>query len=215
MLRCVHARILVIALLGVVVACEDATPGDAAATVKNDVQAAPAAKEPKKEAKRKKQPRREKPLPNFSGRTLEGERLEVSSMLGKRLVVFFFNPEVKAATVATRAIGEISKLRGKNNFNILGVSIGSNREKTLSFAKDNGIDFPVIDDSSAAIARRVGLRQPLSLFGVDADGYITFGIQHFMTDAPDVLVELQSAREEMENPEKMLLYVSDFLNGRL
>jgi len=185
MLRCVHIRILVIALLGVVVACGDAKQGDAAAPGKNGAQAAPAAEKPKKEAKRKKQPRRERPLPNFSGRTLEGEQLEVSSMLGKRLVVFFFNPEVKAAAVATRAIGEISKLRGKNNFSILGVSIGSNREKTLSFAKDNGIDFPVIDDSSAAIARRMGLRQPLSLFGVDADGYITFGIQHFMTDAPD------------------------------
>ena len=36
MLRCVHTRILVIALLGVVVACEDATPGDAAAPVKSE-----------------------------------------------------------------------------------------------------------------------------------------------------------------------------------
>ena len=97
MLRPVHVRIFVIALLGVVVACGNATPGDAAAPGENEAQAtAPAAVESKKEAKRKKQPRRERPLPNFSGRTLEGERLEISSMLGKGLVSFFFNPEVKA-----------------------------------------------------------------------------------------------------------------------
>jgi hypothetical protein len=101
MLRPVHARICVIALLGVVVASGNATPGDAAAPGVNEAQAAaPAAVESKKEAKRKKQPRRERPLPNFSGRTLEGERLEVSSMLGKRLVIFFFNPEVKAEGAA-------------------------------------------------------------------------------------------------------------------
>ena len=100
MLRPVHARICVIALLGVVVASGNATPGDAAAPGVDEAQAAaPAAVESKKEAKRKKQPRRERPLPNFSGRTLEGERLEVSSMLGKRLAIFF-SPEVKAEGAA-------------------------------------------------------------------------------------------------------------------
>jgi peroxiredoxin/nitrate/TMAO reductase-like tetraheme cytochrome c subunit len=191
MLRCVYVRILAIALLGVVFACGDATPGDAAASVESEARVASAAKQPKKEAKpgreakREKQPRRERPLPNFSGRTLGGERLEVSSMLGKRLVVFFFNPEIKAATPATRAIVEISKLRSQYNFDILGVAAGSNRETAVSFAKANGIDFRVLDDSSAAIARRMGLRQPMSLLGVDADGYIIFGIQQFMSHAPD------------------------------
>ena len=184
MLRCVHVRILVIALLGVVIACGDATPEDAAAPGKNEAQAAPEATEAQKEAKQKKPPRRERPLPNFEGQTLEGERLKVSSMLGKRLVVFFFNPEIKAAVAATKAVGEISKLRGKYNFDILGIATGSNRETSVSFAKDNGIDFRVLDDSSAAIARRMGLRQPMTLFGVDADGYIIFGIQQFRSHAP-------------------------------
>ena len=201
MLRCVHARILAIALLGVIVACGDATPGDAAAPVKNDAQAATAAKEPKEEAKPKKRPRRENPLPNFEGRTLEGERLEVSSMLGKRLVVFFFNPEIKAATAATRAIGEISKLRGKYNFDILGVATGSDRETAVSFAKDNEIDFRVLDDSSAAIARRMGLRQPMTLLGVDADGYIIFGIQQFRSQAADAKSAIESQiREALRLP---------------
>jgi peroxiredoxin/nitrate/TMAO reductase-like tetraheme cytochrome c subunit len=197
MLRCVHDRILVIALLGLVVACGNATSGDAAAPVTSEAQAAPAAKGPKKEAK----PRRERPLPNFAGRTLEGERLEVSSMLGKRLVVYFFNPEIKAATATTKAIGKISKLRGKYNFDILGVATGSDRETALSFAKENSIDFKVLDDSSAAIARRMKLRQPMALFGVDADGYIIFGIQQLMSHAPDAERAIESQiREALRLP---------------
>jgi len=185
MLRSVQARILAIALLGVIIACGDAKQGDAAPPVAKDAPAAaPAAKQPAKNAK-KKQPRRESPLPNFEGRTLAGERLQVSSMLGKRLVIFFFNPEVKAAKPTIEAINAIAKLRGKYNFDILGVATGSNHDTAVAFAKDNGIDFRVIDDSSATIARRIGLRQPLTLLGVDADGYVVFGIQQFASHAPD------------------------------
>jgi peroxiredoxin/nitrate/TMAO reductase-like tetraheme cytochrome c subunit len=197
MLRSVHVRILVIALLGMVVACGDATPGDAAAPGKD--KGVSAAEQPTKAAKAL--PRRERPLPNFSGRTLEGEPLEASSMLGKRLLVFVFNPEVKAAVPATKAIREISKLRGKYNFDILGVATGSNRETVVAFAKANDIDFRVIDDSSAAIAQRLGLRQPMTLIGTDADGYILFGIQQLMSHAtdPERAIEIQ-IREALRLP---------------
>ena len=207
MLRCVQIRIFAIAFLGVVVACGDATSGDAGAPGKAEAQAAPAAKATQSEvkadpkAKRETPARRERPLPNFAGRTLEAETLEVSSMLGKRLVVFFFNPEVEAAIPAAKAVGEISKLRGKYNFDILGVATGSNRETTVSFAKANGIDFRVLDDSSAAIARRMGLRQPMALIGVDADGYILFGIQQLMSHAPDPERAIESQiREALRLP---------------
>jgi peroxiredoxin/nitrate/TMAO reductase-like tetraheme cytochrome c subunit len=207
MLRSVQIRIFAVALLGAVIACGDATSGDAAAPGNDGDVVASAAKQPKKaakpgsEAKRKTPPRRERPLPNFSGQTLEGENLAISSMLGKRLVVFFFNPEVKAAAPAAKAIGEIAKLRGKYNFDILGVATGSNREKVVSFAKENSIDFSVLDDSSAAIARRMGLRQPMAVIGVDADGFIIFGIQQLMSHAPDPARAIESQiREALRLP---------------
>jgi len=187
----VCARILSIALLGMLIACGDAAPGDAAAAANDSAPAAPAREHSANGAaaasntKARASTRRERPLPNFSGRTLDGETLEVSSMLGKRLLLFFFNPEVKDATPAAKAVREISKLRGKYNFDILGVATGSNRATVAAFAKKNDIDFKLIDDSSAAIAQRIGLRQPMALIGTDADGYLTFGIQQFMSQAPD------------------------------
>ncbi|MBW2495223.1 MAG: redoxin domain-containing protein [Deltaproteobacteria bacterium] len=207
MLRAVQIRIFAIALLGALIACGDATSGDAAAPG-NDGDAVASAADPAKkaakpgsEAKRKQPPRRERPLPNFSGRTLQGEQLSISSMLGKRLVVFFFNPEVKAATPAAKAIDEIAKLRGKYNFDILGVATGSTREKVVAFVAENRIDFSVLDDSSASIARRMGLRQPMAVIGVDAEGFIIFGIQQLMSHAPDPERAIESQiREALRLP---------------
>ncbi|MFQ5417077.1 MAG: multiheme c-type cytochrome, partial [Myxococcota bacterium] len=129
--------------------------------------------------------RSERPLPAFSGWTLGGERLDVSSLMGKRLLLFFFNPEVKDAPAVNEAVTRISGLRGKHNFEIVGVATGSNRDTARRFVQDQGIDFRVIDDSNAAITRRLGLRSPLAMLGVDSEGYVTFGIGQFPTDGPD------------------------------
>ncbi len=68
--------------------------------------------------------RAERPLPAFGGWTLDDERLQISSLIGKRLLIFFFNPEVDGAAVVARAISRISKLRAKQNFEIVGVATG-------------------------------------------------------------------------------------------
>ena len=114
MLRCVRIRVLALAALWVFVACGDANPQGAAPAGKRggQPQDVAAAEQPKPQ----KKTRREQPLPSFSGWTLDNERLDASSLLGKRLLLFFFNPEVKEAPTATKAVGEISKLRGKHNF---------------------------------------------------------------------------------------------------
>ena len=114
--------------------------------------------------------RTERPLPAFSGYTLDGDRLDVGSLIGKRLVLFFFNPEVDEAKVVARAMGRISKLRGKQNFEIVGIATGSRRDTVDAFARDFGIDYRVIDDSSVSIARRLGMRYPVAMLGVDAEG---------------------------------------------
>jgi len=44
---------------------------------------------------------------------------------------------------------------------------------------------------------------------------IHLGVDNIITDAPDLLVELLEERAELTNAEKTLLYLSDFLEGRL
>jgi peroxiredoxin len=147
--------------------------------------------------------RAERPLPAFGGFTLDGERLEVSKLIGKRLLLFFFNPEVPDAAVAATAVSRISPRRGSQNFEIIGIAIGSNREAALSFSRVHGVDYRVIDDSSATIANMLGLQLPVALLGVDPDGYVVFGLANFAIDAPnpDSLIEGQ-IRSAMRLPER-------------
>jgi peroxiredoxin len=136
--------------------------------------------------------RAERPLPAFGGWTLDDERLEISQLIGKRMLIFFFNPEVGDAAVVARAVAKISGLRGKQNFEIVGIATGSKRETARGFAEAQGIDYPVIDDSSAAISRHLGLRFPIATIGVDAAGYVVFGLVQFVTNAPNAEQQIES-----------------------
>ncbi|MGI9591095.1 MAG: peroxiredoxin family protein, partial [Myxococcota bacterium] len=67
---------------------------------------------------------RGRPLPAFNGITLDGQRMSVSDLLGKRLLIYFFNPTVRDAVPVTEAIRAISGQQGEHNFEILGVATG-------------------------------------------------------------------------------------------
>jgi peroxiredoxin len=186
----VYFRVLVPALVAAGLLACDQPSVDAGASPPG--QAAPArelsAPPPKPESNPKassKYTRKERPLPAFSGWTLDDEKLAISSLIGKRLVIFFFTPGVEEAPIVAEAVTNLTGFRGKYNFEIVGIAAGSDRETARKFAQQQGLDFPVIDDSSAAIARRLGLGVPIAILGVDAEGYFTFGLGQFPTTGPD------------------------------
>ena len=156
--------------------------------------------------------RKERPLPAFSGFTLENERLSVSSLLGKRLLLFFFNPEVASANSATSGVTSIASLQRDYNFEIVGVAVGSSRDRALAFVRRHRIGFKVIDDSNGAISQRLGLRSPVSLLGVDGEGYIVFGFGQLPDDATAVEGHLRTVLRlpPSEDPND----ASEIVNGR-
>ena len=121
----------------------------------------------------------ERPIPNFSGRTLDGKQISISSLIGKRLLIFFFNPETPSSKQVGLAVKNVAARRGDHNFEVLGVAIGSRASQASSFATELGLDFPIIDDSSGKITRMLNLRAPVTLLGVDSDGYFSFVVAHF------------------------------------
>jgi len=127
----------------------------------------------------------ERPLPGFSGPTLSGTRLSVSSLIGRRLVLFFFNPEVDAADVVADAVVEVARQQQDHNFRVVGVGIGSDRSTVRRFATEHGIEFPVIDDSSGQITNLLRLPGPVLILGADAEGYVSFVLPGFDTSAED------------------------------
>ncbi len=176
----VRALACVLFAIGPALACSgEDSPGNAVAT-------------PSQQEQEKKAVRQERPLPAFSGWTLDDERLDIASRIGKRLVVFFFDPADEAATPVSNAVVRIAKLRGDHNFDMVGVAVGSSRPKAKTYATEHGIDFPVIDDGSRRIAERFGLRQPAALLGVDAEGYLVWAMMQFPAAGPDAIDAIES-----------------------
>jgi len=134
--------------------------------------------EPESHTHPKRRPRG-RPLPAFQGWSLEGQKISAANLLGKRLLIYFFNPEVETAATVTQAVNAIAPLRGKQNFEIVGIATGTTHAEAQAFAADQAIAFPVIDDTSAQLAQTFGLREPLALLGVDSEGYLTFGFSQF------------------------------------
>jgi peroxiredoxin len=158
----------------------------------------------KADAEAKKPARTERPLPAFSGWTLDDQRLDISSKLGKRLVVYFFEPENAETERVSDAVARIAKLGGQFNFDVVGVSVGSTREKARSYAAEHGLDFPVIDDSSRRIAQqRFGLQVPAVLLGADAEGYLVWLMGQFPPRGPQAVDAIESEiRKSMMLPGK-------------
>jgi len=135
----------------------------------------------------------QRPLPAFEGYTLKGERVAIASLLGKRIVLFFFNPEVPQAAVAAKAVAAIAPLQGEHNFEIVGIGVGSSRSKLEAFVREQAIGYRVLDDSNGEIASRMQLRIPVAMIGADAEGYITFGVGNVSTEgeSPELALEAQ------------------------
>jgi peroxiredoxin len=148
--------------------------------------AAPAAAAPAAAPAPPQRDPRERPLPAFEGLTLEGERIRSSALLGRRLVLFFFETRAEAAGPVALGVAAVARLRGRHNFDVVGVGVAGSREDLQRFVESHALGFRVIDDSRGAIARRLGLRYPVALLGVDAEGYLRFALAQFDRDEPDL-----------------------------
>ncbi|MBW2269278.1 MAG: redoxin domain-containing protein [Deltaproteobacteria bacterium] len=185
-------RTLLLAML--LLACSDPTetPNGDAQAASPSASAQPVAAKPDASAHNHRKHAR--PLPAFWGWGLDNRRIVVSELLGKRLLLYFFNPETDDATTATPALTAVAKLRGEHNFQIVGIATGSDRATVETNVAQQGIDFPVIDDSDARLAQQFALRGPVTVIGADAEGYVSFGLAGFGTaDSASIETMLRKA----------------------
>ena len=141
---------------------------------------------------RKRAPRapRERPLPAFDGRTLSGTRLTMSSLIGQRVMLFFFNPETEGADAVGDAVADVASEQARHNFKVVGIGMGSSVSKVRAFSQNHGFDFPVIDDSDADISALLRIPGPLVILGADAEGYMSFAHPGFDTRPKDAAVTI-------------------------
>ena len=167
--------------------CPSDEPGTGAAPDSSAAQAAPA--QPNVPAPPSTTPaseRRGVPVPAFDGAALDGSPLSISKLLGKRTVLFGFNPEIVGARSVAAALAAIAPERTAANFQLVGFSQGSSAEVTRAFLQSAGLDFTTFLDASGAFATQV-YRRPPPLWAIlmDADGNLINQTTYFPTDVPE------------------------------
>jgi peroxiredoxin len=110
-------------------------------------------------------------MPAFEGRTLDGKPIATAS-LGRRFILFCFNPGVEQAASYAKAVAKVSPERTRHNFEIVGVALGLDSAKSRAFAAKHGLDFPIVDDSDGEVAATLGLKSPVMLVGSDPEGRV-------------------------------------------
>lgn len=128
--------------------------------------------------------RRERPLPAWTGSTLSGERKSLSSLLGRRVVLFFFNPAVPTAGVVADALAHLAPLSHDHNFEIVGVALDGEPDALRGFLDAHGLEVTTLVDDQASLAGRIGLRSPVGVIVADAEGYMVRATDQFPDQAP-------------------------------
>jgi peroxiredoxin len=129
--------------------------------------------------------RRTRPLPAFEGRDLDGVPWRTADWLGKRTVVFGFDPAQPASTTVARALAGVAAERGPQNFEIVGVATSASAEAPRNLLTLERLPVRTLLDPSAELAQRVGLRQPVWLLITDPEGNLVFGEEYFPEEGPD------------------------------
>jgi peroxiredoxin len=129
----------------------------------------------------------------------------MSSLIGQRVMLFFFNPEAKGADAVGDAVADVAAEQGRHNFRVVGLGTGSSTSKVRAFARKHGFDFPVIDDSEADISALLRIPGPLVILGADAEGYMSFAHPGFDTRPKDAAATIaERLRESLRVPTESL-----------
>lgn len=154
----------------------------------------------------KKDERRGRPLPSFDGASLGGDSLSLSAMLGRRLLIFGYNPELPEAAQAAQALAAVAGERADHNFEIVGFAMGVPAEAARAFLAEHKLEIESFHDEPGALMRQLGFRRPRYLLLVDADGNMLSGTDYFSESAADPAGEIETwARESLRLPDPNLL----------
>ena len=114
-----------------------------------------------------------KPASDFTLKTHDGKSLTLSKLKGKRgaVLVFFATwcPPCMAEVPQVKKF--VNAARGKNVL-VYGVNIRQPERVVLKFVRDRTVNYRILLDRDAKVARAYGIRGIPTILGIDADGIV-------------------------------------------
>ena len=101
-------------------------------------------------------------VPDFSGTTLSGTRVNFASYRGKVVVLNFWGSWCGPCRSEGPALAALSAKYQGSRVSFLGVDVHDSPANALAFARDAGIKYPSLNDPGYAVALTLGVAVPIS-----------------------------------------------------
>ena len=135
----------------------------------------------------------DKPAPDFSALTLDGRTVSLGDFRGqKKVVVTFWASWCGPCRMEMPSLIQFYKRNHSeaSDFEILALSIDENPKDAATFASAMKLNFPVLLDSSKAVANAYGVEGIPTMFVIDKAGKVIYGHAGF-----DATMEFRLANE--------------------
>jgi peroxiredoxin len=135
----------------------------------------------------------DKPAPDFSASTLDGQTVSLADFHGqKNVVVSFWASWCGPCKLEMPAMIKFYKANhnSSSDFEILAISIDEDTKDATDFAAAQKLNFPVLLDPKQRVAKAYEVEGIPTLFVIDKNGKIIYGHQGF-----DMAMEYQLTRE--------------------
>lgn len=110
--------------------------------------------------------------PNFTLKSLEGERISLLDFKGKVVLLDFWATWCPPCRFSIPALIKIQKKFKEKNFAVLGINIDENRKLVPRFVRRYKINYPVLYGGGERVMWDYGIRPIPTFFLLDTDGKI-------------------------------------------